>query len=59
MITKVKSLIYLSCFILASVIYHQTINSEPAEELATNTIEQEADIIINPFNAHENKIETN
>lgn len=56
---KIKSLIYLSCFICASIVYHQTMNSEPKKELATNTIEQEADIVINPYDKHEERIEIN
>lgn len=56
--SKLKSLIYLSCFILASVVYHQTTNTEAKEELAANTFEQEADIIINPYKSN-NRIQTN
>ncbi|WP_419212543.1 hypothetical protein ACNR9Q_00090 [Maribacter sp. X9] len=59
MTNKIKSLIYLSCFIVASVVYHEAMNSEPKEELATNTIEQEADIIINPYKEYAHRIETN
>jgi len=58
MTSKLKSLIYLSCFMLASVVYHQATNTEVKEDLATNTIEQEVDIVINPYNGHE-KIQTN
>lgn len=43
---------------LASVVYHQATNTEVKEDLATNTIEQEVDIVINPYNGHE-KIQTN
>lgn len=58
MTSKLKSLIYLSCFILASVVYHQATTTEVKEELATNTIEQEVDIVINPYKSHD-KIQTN
>lgn len=57
--TKIKSLIYLSCFIFASVVYHQTTNTEPKEELATNSIQQEADIVINPYIDTEYRIKAN
>lgn len=59
MTNKVKSLLYLSCFILASVVYHQSMPSEPTEELATNTIEQEADIVINPYGENKQQTKTN
>lgn len=59
MTNKIKSLIYLSGFIFASVVYHQTMNSEPKEEFATNMIEQEADIVISPYNEDEDRIELN
>lgn len=58
MTSKLKSLIYLSCFILASVVYHQSTNTEAKEEIAANTIEQEVDIVINPYEGHD-KIQTN
>jgi hypothetical protein len=59
MTNKLKSLIYLSCFIFASVLYHQTSNTEPKEEIVSNTLEQEADIVINPYADNDNRIETN
>lgn len=59
MTNKIKSLLYLSCFIFASVVYHQSMPLEPTEELATNTIEQEADIVINPYGENKQQIETN
>lgn len=59
MTNKVKSLLYLSCFILASVVYHQSMPSEPTEELATNTIEQAADIVINPYGENKQQTKTN
>ncbi len=59
MTNKIKSLLYLSCFILASVVYHQSMPLELKEELATNTLEQEADIVINPYNELNQQIATN
>lgn len=59
MTNKLKSLIYLSCFIFASIVYHQTMNPEPREELVTNIIEQKADIVISPYTADEKRIELN
>ena len=58
MTNKLKSLIYLSCFIIASVVYHNTTNTEANEELASNTIEQEVDIVINPYESQD-EIQTN
>ncbi|WP_405384006.1 hypothetical protein [Maribacter sp. LLG6340-A2] len=55
---KLKSLVYLSCFIFASVVYHQTTNTEAKEELAANTLEQEVDIVINPYE-EQDKVQTN
>ena len=46
MTNKVKSLIYLACFICASVVYHQNTNDTVKEDIVTNTYEQEADIVI-------------
>ncbi len=59
MTNKLKSLIYLSCFIFASVLYNQTMNTDPKEEIVSNTLEQEADIVINPYSDNEDRIETN
>ena len=59
MTTKLKSLIYLICFIFASVLYQQTANTEPKEEIVSNTLEQEADIVINPYADNNDRIETN
>lgn len=59
MTSKLKSLIYLGCFICASVIYHQSVNTDVEQELATNTFEQEVDIVINPYKNLEDTNQTN
>ncbi|MDF4220943.1 MULTISPECIES: hypothetical protein [Maribacter] len=55
MTNKLKSLIYLACFICASVVYHQNINDNTQEEIVTNTYDQEADIVINPYKTMEGR----
>lgn len=55
MTNKVKSLIYLACFICASVVYHQNTNDTVKEDIVTNTYEQEADIVINPYKTMEGR----
>jgi len=59
MINKLKSLIYLACFICASILYHQGTNEKVQEDIVTNTYHQEADIIINPYKATEGRAQTN
>tara|TARA_R110002050_G_scaffold631_1_gene4414 strand:+ start:170 stop:469 length:300 start_codon:yes stop_codon:yes gene_type:complete len=59
MTNKLKSLIYLACFICASVVYHQNTNTEVQKEIATNSYEQDADIIINPYKNLESINQTN
>ncbi len=59
MTSKLKSLIYLACFICASVVYHQSTNTDVQEEIATNTYEQDADIVINPYKTLESRTQTN
>lgn len=56
---KIKSLIYLACFICASVVYYQSTNETAQEEIVTNTYEQEADIVINPYKTMEGRTQTN
>ena len=59
MTNKLKSLIYLACFICASVVYHQSTNTDVQKEIVTNTYEQDADIVINPYKNLENRTQTN
>lgn len=59
MSNKIKSLLYLSCFILAAIFYHQTINTVAKEELVTNTIHQEVDNVIDSYAGNTDNIETN
>lgn len=59
MTNKLKSLIYLACFICASVVYHQNTNTEVQKEIATNSYEQDADIIINPYKNLESRNQNN
>lgn len=47
--TKVKSLIYLSCFIIAAVFYHFQINGESSQLLPKNEEMAKADIVVEPF----------
>lgn len=46
---KLKSLIYLSCFMIAAVVYHFQINEDDIQTLPENEVMAEADIIIEPF----------
>ncbi|MGC1515172.1 MAG: hypothetical protein WA810_06300 [Maribacter sp.] len=55
---KLKSLIYLSCFILVSILYYQSTTAQPKEELANMAISQEADIIINPYGENLDRTQT-
>ncbi|MDP5061886.1 hypothetical protein CLV90_2735 [Maribacter spongiicola] len=59
MTSKLKSLIYLACFIFASVVYHQSTTETNQEEIVTNTYEQEADIVINPYKTMEGRTPAN
>ncbi|WP_339651392.1 hypothetical protein [uncultured Maribacter sp.] len=59
MTNKLKSLIYLACFICASVVYHLSTNSEVQKEIVNNTYEQEVDIVINPYKNLDNRTQTN
>lgn len=59
MTSKLKSLIYLACFICASVVYHQNTDTEVQKEIATNSYEQNADIVINPYKNLEDRNQTN
>jgi len=59
MTNKLKSLIYLACFICASVVYHLSTNSEVQKEIATTSYEQDVDIVINPYNNLDNRTQTN
>jgi len=59
MTNKLKSLIYLACFICASVVYHQNTNDNVQEEIVTNTYDQEADIVINPYKTMEGRTPAN
>lgn len=59
MTNKIKSLIYLACFICASVVYYQSNNETAQEEIVTNTYEQEADIVINPYKTMEGRNHSN
>ncbi|KAA2219943.1 MULTISPECIES: hypothetical protein [Maribacter] len=46
---KIKSLIYLSCFIIAAVFYHFQINGESSQLLPKNAEMAKADIVVEPF----------
>ncbi|WP_405413005.1 hypothetical protein [Maribacter sp. Asnod1-A12] len=59
MTSKLKSLIYLACFICASVVYHQSTSENTQEEIVINTYEQEADIVINPYKTMEGRTTAN
>ncbi|SIQ93913.1 hypothetical protein SAMN05421797_104233 [Maribacter ulvicola] len=59
MTNKLKSLIYLACFICASIVYHHSTNETVKEEIVTNTYDQEADIVINPYKTIEGRTQTN
>lgn len=58
--TKIKSLIYLSCFIFASVVYNlSTEEVTSKKEIATHTAIQEPDVIINPYLEPLEQLKTN
>jgi hypothetical protein len=59
MTSKLKSLIYLACFICASVVYHQSTSENEQKEIVTNTYDQEADIVINPYKTMEGRTPSN
>lgn len=46
---KLKSLIYLSCFIVAAVFYHFQINEQSNQLLPKNEEMAKADIVLEPF----------
>lgn len=47
---KLKSLIYLSCFMIAAVVYHFQINEVENEKVILQSEEMaEADIVVEPF----------
>ena len=56
---KLKSLIYLACFICASVIYHQNTNDNVQEDIVNTTYEQDVDIVINPYKNIEGRTQQN
>ncbi|MDC6391117.1 hypothetical protein PP182_20700 [Maribacter sp. PR1] len=51
---KLKSLIYLSCFMVAAVFYHFQINNESGQNLPQNEVMAEADIVVEPFTENMN-----
>ena len=51
---KLKSLIYLSCFMVAAVFYHFQINNESDQNLPQNEVMAEADIVVEPFTENMN-----
>ncbi|MGB3146098.1 MAG: hypothetical protein WBB24_18515 [Maribacter sp.] len=59
MTNKIKSLIYLSCIILASVVYNLSTELTPNQEIATNVVKQEPDVVINPYLENNEQIKTN
>ena len=59
MTSKLKSLIYLACFICASVMYYQNTNEESQKEIVTTVYDQEVDIVINPYKNLEARTQTN
>ncbi|WP_027066342.1 MULTISPECIES: hypothetical protein [Maribacter] len=59
MTNKLKSLIYLACFICASVIYHQNTNDNVQEDIVNTTYEQDVDIVINPYKNIEGRTQQN
>jgi hypothetical protein len=59
MTSKLKSLIYLACFICASVIYYQDTNENDQKEIVTTTYDQEVDIVINPYKNLEARTQVN
>lgn len=58
MTNKIKSLIYLSCFILASVVYHFSMETETAKEMVNNDVQQETDMVTNTYSDQNNRIQT-
>lgn len=56
---KLKSLIYLSCFLLAAVLYQATENSTIENTIPQEEQIVEADITITPYAAAEEDIKTN
>ena len=58
MTNKIKSLIYLSCFILASVVYNISIETETSKEMVNNDVQQEADMVINTYSDQNEIIHT-
>ncbi|MGJ8716393.1 hypothetical protein [Maribacter stanieri] len=59
MTNKLKSLIYLACFICASVVYHQNTNDNVQEDIVNTTYEQDVDIVINPYKNIEGRTQQN
>ncbi|HDZ07243.1 hypothetical protein [Maribacter sp.] len=59
MTNKLKSLIYLACFICASVVYHQNTNDNVQENIVNTTYEQDVDIVINPYKNIEGRTQQN
>ncbi len=57
MSNKIKSLIYLSCFVLAAIIYNGTITEE-TEQFADNQEFVDADIVIEPFSENTDQTQT-
>lgn len=49
MSNKLKSLIYLSCFMIAAVVYHVDASNKEETKLIDSSQTTEADITINPF----------
>ncbi|MBQ4915801.1 hypothetical protein J8L85_15200 [Maribacter sp. MMG018] len=49
---KIKSLIYLGCFMLAAVTYHLETGASNNEEPKKNKEVAQADIVIQPFTEH-------
>jgi hypothetical protein len=56
MTNKVKSLIYLSCFILSAVFYQMTVSGSTNDQLKEQQQLVEADMTIQPFT--ENTVQT-
>ncbi|UWX54378.1 hypothetical protein NYZ99_15760 [Maribacter litopenaei] len=46
---KLKSLIYLSCFVIAAVFYHFQMNEQSNQLLPKNEEMAKADIVVEPF----------
>lgn len=58
MSNKLKSLIYLSCFVLAAIVYNGTITEENGDEFANNQEFVDADIVIEPFTENTDQTQT-